>query len=342
MKFAVIVNGKKYPVAVMREPKNISALSNFVYEGKTYRGIPTQFNGLKFDKLKDRYTATSIVVTEPNTASVVASEPKPITEDMIIENKPITEDIIIKNKQELDELLSVNTSDTLIIPENTKEDVCSENIEETEVTTEEISEEETSIEKIIEEEVSIDETDEYKEASERRREFLESLERESAKINRETQQQLSKVIKKITFQPRWSILFPESETYGEGLFQKHKHVWIKLHGSEHLKTAHEMQCRCDALYIQERAALEFKEWSIHDLLIYYEIDSPDYGILTYLKNFKNMHRDILNNYHSKIVLVTTDEYMDEDNPLVVITDYLGHCDLSIPFVNLVEIYGDRC
>ena len=178
----------------------------------------------------------------------------------------------------------------------------------------------------------------------RKKEFLEQLERESIKLNKKTQDQLSKitVIKKITFQPRWSSLFPESETYGEGLFEKHKHVWIKLHGSEHLKIAHEMQCRCDALYIQERASVEFINWNIHDLLVYYEIDSPDYGILTYLKNFKNMHRDLLNMYHSRIILVTTDDNPDEDNPLVVITDYLGHCDLSIPFVNLVELYGDRC
>lgn len=325
MKFAVSVNGKKFPVQVMKEPSSTSALFDFKLEGRTYRGLPSQYNGLRYDKGKDIYTAISIVVTAP--------QPTIETQEIIEQKETVIEvvDVVVDCippeatfRVEIEEESLINPCAEIEIGS----DICGLREEEPTEETPELSEEE-------------------EELHERKTEFLNNLALESQKLEEETKVKVNLAvpcngIKKINFRPRWSSLFPESETFGEGLFDKHKHIWVKLHGSDHLKMAHDMQCRCDSLYIQERANKEFPHWAVNDLLVFYEIDSPDFGILTFLKNFKHIHRDTLNLFKNKVLLGTTDENPDEDNPIVVISDYLGHCDLSITFVQLVELYGDRC
>ena len=326
MKFAVSVNGKKFPVQVMKEPNSTSALSNFKLDGRTYRGLPSQYNGLRYDKGKGIYTAISVVVTaNPIQVEKVAIIPEP--KEIVIE----VIDVVVNNlppeatfRVEVEETPLINPCAEIELGS----DVCG------------LREEETTAE---EPELS----DEEEELQERKTEFLHNLELESQKLEQETKVKVNLIvpcsgIKKINFRPRWSSLFPESESFGEGLFDKHKHIWVKLHGSDHLKMAHDMQCRCDSLYIQERANKEFPHWAINDLLIFYEIDSPDFGILTFLKNFKHIHRDTLNLFKNKVLLGTTDENPDEESPIVVISDYLGHADLSIPLIDLVNQYGDRC
>lgn len=321
MKFAVSINGKKYPVTVMREPNNISALSNFKCEGKTYRGIPEQFNGLRFDKAKEKYIATSIVVTE---------QIKPVYDsaEAEVEAEPVPE-------------IHVVTSEEIIKDIETE----TENEPEPELT----EEEGDPFEPVFEEEEDPDDeiSEEEKELAERKHEFLEALQLESKILEENTRKALGKInsangFKRQCFQPRWDILFPTAPSFGEGTFEKHKQIWIRTYGSEHLRMTYQMEMKCDSLYIHERAAKEFEGWQIDSLLVYYEIDSPDYGVLTFLKNFKQLYRDIFHQYHSKLLLATAEHAPDEEMPLVVISDYLGHCDLSISLVDLVEKYGDKC
>jgi hypothetical protein len=317
MKFAVQVSGKKFPVVVMKEPNNISALSNFTLEGRTYKGLPEQFNGLRLDKTKNRYTAVSIVVTE----SI-----KPISsENTVIEEEEESTEIIIE-KLTIEE--HIESKDIIV--------------EETSIVEETIIENEAQE---IEEEPEIDDS-EVEDTEEKKRLFLEEVEAEAQKLKRESDREVAKIngngFRKLKFQSRLHDIFPDNISYGEGLYEKQKTVWIRLHGSEHLKMAHDMGTRCDSLYIQERAAKELSDWKLHDLLVCYEIDSPDFGILTFLKNFKKIHHNILDPFRSKISIATTDDNPDENDPVVVITDFLGYCDLSIPLVNLVDTYGDRC
>lgn len=324
MRFAVLINGKKYPVTVMREPNNSSALSNFRYEGKTYKGVPEQFNGLRYDKVKEKYVAVSIVVTEQIL--------------LVYEN--------VKAEVEDEPVLEIQTTTPEDIAEAIEEEIEEEpTIKDLE---EDIEEPEGSIDyPEVDDEVE-EETDEEKnELQERKLEFLQALQNESRLLEESTRTSLEKInrakgFKRQSFSPRWDILFPAQPSFGEGMFTRFKSSWIRAHGSEHLQMTLQMQIKCDSLYIQERANKEFEGWCIDCLLVYYEVDSPDFGVLTFLKNFKELYRDIISQYHSKVVLATTEEMPDEDNPLVVITDYLGHCDLSIPLVDLVEKYGDKC
>ena len=316
MKFAVLISGKKYPVTVMREPNNTSALSNFECEGRTYKGVPSQFNGLSFNKTKNCYTATSVIVTE-----VVKM---PIEVKRIVVKEEITIPLIEE------------------IPEEVVETPIEEEVSNDEIERQII---ESSDPEPEPEQAEDDEDEEGQDPSaERKQAFLEELAEESAKIRRLQEKELERCrrVNRPLYVSRWGSIFPEAEAYGEGLFKKQQLSWIKQHGSEHLKMAFEMRCKCDCLYIQERAAKEFPEWAINDLLVYYEIDSPDLGELTFLKNFGNLYKDMLNAFRSKIILATTDIAPDEQNPTVVITDYLGHCDLSIMLVDLVGLYGDRC
>ena len=314
----------------MKEPNNTSALSNFDLEGRTYKGLPEQFNGLRFDKNKDRYTAISIVVTEPvkpiMVTSVVIEEPVQV-EEVVIEIVPIIQNLIPEEgiKVQIEEEPPVIEEPSPVEDTTEEEAVVSDNDEETEDDTE------------------------VDELAERKKDFLSKLEAEVKFLGKETEKEVIRVLgvgtngfKKLKFYSRIHDIFPDNIAYGEGLFEKQKTVWVRLHGSEHLKIAHDMQSKCDSLYIQERAAKEFPNWEVHELIVSYEIDSPDFGILTFLKNFRNLHRCNLEPFHCKVSIATTDKNPDEDNPTVVITDYLGHCDLSIPLVNLVDIYGDRC
>jgi hypothetical protein len=323
MKFAVSINGKKYPVTVMREPNNTSALSNFKYEGKTYRGLPEQFNGLRFDKAKEKYVATSIVVTE---------QIKPVydTVQAEVEDEPVIE----AHETTTEEIVEAIETETEEEPEPELTEEETDPFEPVEQEQEQSKEEEQDLE-------------EDKELKERKLEFLEAVLQESKALEEKTRKTLGKIngangFKRQNFQPRWDSLFPSAPSFGEGTFEKHKQIWIKAHGSEHLQMTHQMQMKCDSLYIHERASKEFEGWTIDSLLVYYEIDSPDFGVLTFIKNYKQLVRDVLHQYHSKILLATTEQNPDEENPLVVIADYLGHADLSIPLVNLVEKYGDKC
>ena len=314
MRFAVLINGKKYPVTVMREPNNTTALSNFDYEGRTYKGLPTQFSGLRFDEKKKSYTATSVLATEPGpvkTASVAILEEEPIPEI----HEPTTAEIVEAIEDEIPEPKSISDLDKEVFEE-------------------------------IPESESEEQESEKTEIEERKHEFLELLQRQSDDLRVAANQEVMKITgcnsKKANFRARWPYIFPEAEEYGQGLFERHKTIWIKQHGSEHLQMAFNMRCKCDSLYVQERAKFEFPEWSIHENLVYYEIDSVDFGTLTFLKNFKKIYYDIINSYRSKLLAATTDDAYDEDNLTVVIADYLGHADLSIPLVNLVDKYGDNC
>ena len=330
MKFAVHINGKKYPVQVMREPNNASALSNFELEGRTYKGLPEQFNCLRFDKKKEQYTAISIVVTEPikSIASTSIVEEAPVqVEEMVIEIVPVIQNLIP------DEGITVAIEEEPSVIEES-------------LPIEDTTEEETVIP--IEDEETEDDS-QVDDVAERKLQFLADLEAESKALHLQTQKEIIKVagvgvngFKKLKFYSRIHDIFPDNISYGEGLFEKQKTVWIRLHGSEHLKIAHDMQSKCDSLYIQERAMMEFPNWEVHDLIVSYEVDSPDYGVLTFLKNFKKLHQSVLDAFHSKVSIETTDANPNEDDPIVVITNYLGHCDLSIPLVKLVDVYGDRC
>lgn len=271
MRFAVLIGNKKFPVSLMKEPKDEKLLSSFRYENKTYVGIVEQFNGLR--KNKEKYTAISVIINSEKIISQIIPESEPEPE----------------------------------------------------------FEEETETTILIEEEI-VSEIPE----------IFNTLENIKKDDERKNKQNIIIENKKKQYQPRWSYLFPESETFGEGIFEKQKVVWIKLHGSEHLKTAYEMQCKCDSLYIEERKQFEFKDWLIYECLSYYEIDSPDFGILTFLRNFKQLHKEIFNTYKSKIIIATTETNEDEDNPLVIITDYLGHADLALPLQDMVKIYGESC
>ena len=305
MKFAVNIGGKKYPVSVMREPNNSSALSDFVYEGKTYKGNVDQYNGLRFDKANNRYTASSVVIKKKECVTVGVDS---VSETDNIETNPNEQPDI--NGEPSEELIP--SEEPNIEVTNTEEFVI------------EVNEEEED-----------QEEDQEEEPRQHFTEILQQLQppKEEPPVNG---------FKRLNFQPRWSYLFPGSVTFYEGLYEKQKNIWVRQHGSEHLKTAHEIQCKCDGLYLQERSALEFPTWEIHELLIYYEIDSPDFGLLTYLRNFRNLHREMLNAFKSKVALATTAVHPNEEDPVVIIADYLGHADLSIMFSQLVQLYGDSC
>jgi len=324
MRFAVLINGKKYPVTVMREPNNSSALSNFKYEGKTYRGVPEQFNSLRFDKVKEKYVAVSIVVTE----QVV----------------PVYENV--KAEVEDESVLEIQITTPEDIAKAIAEDIDAEPT--TKELEEDIEEPEDNIDYLeVDDEAGVETDEEKNELQERKLEFLQALQNESRLLEESTRNSLEKInrakgFKRQSFSPRWEVLFPSQPSFGEGMFARYKSSWIRAHGSEHLQMTHQMQIKCDSLYIQERASKEFDGWCIDCLLVYYEVDSPDFGVLTFLKNFRELYRDIINQYHSKILLATTEEMPDEENPVVVISDYLGHCDLSIPLVDLVDKYGDKC
>jgi hypothetical protein len=330
VKFSVVINGKKYPVQVMKEPNNASALSNFELEGRTYKGLPEQFNGLRFDKKKEQYTAISIIVTEPikSIPRTSVTEKAPVqAEETVIEIAPVIQNLI------------PDEGTTVAIEE--------ESIPVEEPTSIEITSEENNL--INDTEVIDEDDDQVDDVIERKQQFLANLEAESKALHLQTQKEIIKLggaetngFKKLKFYSRIHDIFPDNISYGEGLFEKQKTVWIRLYGSEHLKMAHDMQSKCDSLYIQERAMKEFPNWEIHELLVSYEIDSPDYGILTFLKNFKKMHQSVLDAFHSKVSVDTTNDHPNEEDPVVVISNYLGHCDLSIPLVNLVDLYGDRC
>ena len=329
MRFTVAINGKKYPVYVMKEPSSSLALSNFDYEGKSYKGSPEQFNGLRFDKGKNRYIATSISVLENAKAPIesiseIAIEPE--------EAQEIVESII-----EEEQIVPINI-DLEILPVPTTVSVT-------------ISDEE-QVEQIeeIEEIDDITEANELEESIEsRKQEFLTQIMEESEKLKKITTHALSgeeithvNGQKKYRFAPRWQYLFPDNTSWASDFFERQKMVWIKMHGSEHLRIASDMKCKCDSLYIQERAGFDFPLWALHENLSFYELESPDFGVLTFLKNFKNMYKDLFNEYRSRVTLGTTEENDNEDYPLVIVSDYLCHADLTIPLVNLVDQYGDKC
>lgn len=323
MKFAVIVNGKKYPVSVMKEPKNTSALSGFDYEGRTYKGLPDQFNGLRFDKTKKTYSATSIVATEGL---------RSVTTTVAVMEEEVPEPHVTTN-EEIVEAIETATDEPVEVEDCVQEFIAEEpSIEELDETPE--------VEETAEEETT--------DLAEMKSQFLSTIEEEAKRLAEESKKQVLRINgsgvngKRVNFAPRWSELFPDMPSFGAGSFEQKKHVWIKQHGSERLQMAHSMDMKCDSLYIQERCAFEFSKWQVHELLVYYEVDSPDFGILTFMKNLKHIFRELLQPYRSKMLLVTTEANPDEDNPVVVITDYLGHCDLSIPLVDLVDEYGDCC
>ena len=170
MRFAVLINGKKYPVTVMREPNNSSALSNFRYEGKTYKGVPEQFNGLRYDKVKEKYVAVSIVVTEQIL--------------LVYEN--------VKAEVEDEPVLEIQTTTPEDIAESIEEEIEEEpTIKDLE---EDIEEPEGSIDyPEVDDEVE-EETDEEKnELQERKLEFLQALQNESRLLEESTRTSLEKI-----------------------------------------------------------------------------------------------------------------------------------------------------
>ena len=266
MRFTVSINGKKFPVYVMKEPSNSLVLSNFNYEGRSYKGSPEQFNGLRFDKAKNRYIATSIAVTE--NAKV------PIENIAVLEMEPEEAQTLVSSIIE-DETNTIQNEEQ----ETTGIIINTEELPETSIVTERSSDEElddTTDAIAIEDSIQL-----------RKQEFLTELIEQSEKLKKITLLTVSggeishtNGHKKYRFAPRWQYLFPDNTSWASDFFERQKITWIKMHGSEHLKIAHDMKCRCDSLYIQERAAFEFPKWTLHENLSFYEIDSPDFGILT--------------------------------------------------------------
>ena len=129
-------------------------------------------------------------------------------------------------------------------------------------------------------------------------------------------------------------VFKESETYI--LYQKEKTIWIKRFGSEKLNLAHDMHMKCDKGYVIERASREFPTFEIDVEFECIEVDTPDVSILRFLKNeaFSQEQNKSISQYGSRIVIASNDE--EEEDPFVVIKNYLGLCDLITKVRTLVE------
>jgi hypothetical protein len=134
--------------------------------------------------------------------------------------------------------------------------------------------------------------------------------------------------------------FAEFTNHNEGnsLYHKDKTIWVKMHGSENLQLAFEMRMKCDKGYIFERIAKEFPGFHVADDFGSHEVDTPDIGILRFLKSeaFTPVQRKVLASYHSR-VCVALDEDGTAENPYIVIKNFLCHCDLFIRIKDLIEL-----
>lgn len=124
-----------------------------------------------------------------------------------------------------------------------------------------------------------------------------------------------------------------------------KQSWINMFGSPQLKLALSMSCKCDSKYIFERVALEFPVFKIFEQFQYTEIDTPDFGVLTFIKeNIDSKQTQLIRKFNGRIFLGYEYDQEDSRKEYLIIESFLGMCDLACPmeeFVAYVIRQSDR-
>ena len=142
------------------------------------------------------------------------------------------------------------------------------------------------------------------------------------------------------FQPRMGSKVQLFEDY-----KVCKQSWINMFGSPQLKLALSMSCKCDSKYIFERVALEFPVFKIFEQFQYTEIDTPDFGVLTFIKeNINTKQTQLIRKFNGRIFLGYEYEKEDSKKEYLIIEGFLGMCDLACPmeeFVAYVIRQSDR-
>ena len=127
-----------------------------------------------------------------------------------------------------------------------------------------------------------------------------------------------------------------NSSYGEQLYQQDKTAWINQYGSEDLKYAHSVGFDCNCGYILQRAALDFPGFEVQCEHRAYQIDTPDIEIVKFITEEALTLEQLasIRRYKSKISVHEKEE--DENDLIVVIQNYLFHCDLVISLSKLVH------
>ena len=118
-----------------------------------------------------------------------------------------------------------------------------------------------------------------------------------------------------------------------------KLVWIRQFGSEQLKLAHEMGCKCDSKYVVERALRDFSAFGIYEEHAFEEMDCPDTSFLLFLRNhaFSAAQKAVIKKFNGRVCLGWHYDNKEQDpaDTEVIIQGFLGMCDLVCSFKDLL-------
>jgi len=118
-----------------------------------------------------------------------------------------------------------------------------------------------------------------------------------------------------------------------------KLVWIRQFGSEQLKLAHEMGCKCDSKYVVERALRDFPAFGIHEEHAFEEMDCPDTSFLLFLRNhaFSAAQKASIKKFNGRVCLGWHYDNKEQDpaDTEVIVQGFLGMCDLVCYFKDLL-------
>jgi len=95
-------------------------------------------------------------------------------------------------------------------------------------------------------------------------------------------------------------------------------------------------CDCNCGYILQRAAIEFPGFDVRSEYEALQVDTPDLHIMKFILNeaLTVEQLNVIKRFRSKITV-----YDNEENPedlMVVIKNYLFHCDLTVSLTKLVS------
>lgn len=144
--------------------------------------------------------------------------------------------------------------------------------------------------------------------------------------------------RKFDFDFDFARVNPENRNAAWLTYINDKNVWITQYGSEQLKLAHEMGCRCDNKYIVERVLRDFPAFHIYEEYPLKEMDTPDISFLLFLRNeaFNTKQKQTFKKFNSRICLGWNfdDTSNDPAETEVIIQGFLGMCDLMCVFKDL--------
>ena len=145
--------------------------------------------------------------------------------------------------------------------------------------------------------------------------------------------------RKFTFDFDFGRVNPENRNEAWVRYVNDKRVWITQFGSEHLKLANEMGCKCDNKYVVERVLRDFPAFHIYEEYPVHEMDTPDISFLLFLRNqaFTVKQKQVFQKFNSRVCLGWhfDDEVRNPAETEVIVQGFLGMCDLVCVFKDLL-------